>query len=61
MARAVVGITTYLTPARFGAWETEAALVPADYVRSVESAGGRVLLVPPSTARSRRRSTRSTG
>jgi putative glutamine amidotransferase len=44
----VVGITTYLTPARFGAWEMESALVPADYVRAVERAGGRALLVPPS-------------
>jgi gamma-glutamyl-gamma-aminobutyrate hydrolase PuuD len=49
MARPVVGITTYLTAARFGAWEEESALVPADYVRSVEAAGGRPLLVPPST------------
>ena len=44
----VVGITTYLTSARFGAWDTEAVLVPADYVRAVESAGGRALLVPAS-------------
>ena len=44
----VVGITTYLTPARFGVWELESALIPADYVRAVERAGGRALLVPPS-------------
>jgi putative glutamine amidotransferase len=44
----VVGITTYLTPARFGVWELETALVPADYVRAVERAGARALLVPPS-------------
>ena len=48
MARPVVGITTYVTSARFGAWDAEAALVPADYVRAVERAGGRALLVPPS-------------
>jgi gamma-glutamyl-gamma-aminobutyrate hydrolase PuuD len=42
-----VGITTYVTPASFGVWSTEAALVPLDYVRAVERAGGRVLLVPP--------------
>jgi putative glutamine amidotransferase len=29
-------------------WELETALVPADYVRAVERAGGRPLLVPPS-------------
>ena len=49
MARPVVGITTYITPASFGAWELESALVPADYVRAVERAGGRALLVPPTT------------
>jgi len=49
MARPVVGITTYVTPASWGAWELEAALVPADYVYAVERAGGRALLVPPST------------
>ena len=46
--RPVVGITTYVTPTRFGVWELESALVPADYVRAVERAGGRALLVPPS-------------
>jgi putative glutamine amidotransferase len=49
VARPVVGITTYVTPARWSYWDTEAALVPADYVRAVERAGGRPLLVPPST------------
>ena len=49
MARPVVGITTYVTSAKWGYWDTEAALVPADYVRAVERAGGRPLLVPPST------------
>jgi gamma-glutamyl-gamma-aminobutyrate hydrolase PuuD len=48
VARPLVGITTYVTAARFGAWDTEAALVPGDYVRAVERAGGRPLLVPPS-------------
>ena len=48
MARPVIGITTYVTPARWSNWELEAALVPADYVRAVERAGGRALLVPPS-------------
>ena len=48
MARPVVGITTYVTPAKWSYWELEAALVPADYVRAIERAGGRPLLVPPS-------------
>jgi putative glutamine amidotransferase len=44
----VIGITTYLTHARFGVWETDSVLVPVEYVHSVERAGGRALLVPPS-------------
>ncbi len=47
MAKPVIGITTYLTPAAWGAWQLEAALVPASYVRAVASAGGAPLLVPP--------------
>lgn len=47
MGKPVVGITTYLTPAAWGAWNLEAALVPAAYVRAVERAGGVPLLVPP--------------
>jgi gamma-glutamyl-gamma-aminobutyrate hydrolase PuuD len=46
--RPIVGITTDLLNARYGAWEEESALVPADYVRAVERAGGRPLLIPPS-------------
>jgi putative glutamine amidotransferase len=45
--RPVIGITSYVVPARWAYWELEAALVPLDYVRSVERAGGRPLLVPP--------------
>jgi gamma-glutamyl-gamma-aminobutyrate hydrolase PuuD len=44
----IVGITTYVTAARWSYWDREAALIPADYVRAVERAGGRPLLVPPS-------------
>ena len=43
----VIGITTYLTPAKWAAWDMEAALVPADYVRGVVAAGGAPVLVPP--------------
>jgi len=48
VARPLIGITTYVTPARWSYWELEAALIPVDYVRAVEAAGGRALLVPPS-------------
>src|SRR5919109_4761797 len=44
----VIGVTTYLTEARFGDWELETALVPASYVKAIEGAGGRPVLVPPS-------------
>ena len=46
--RPIIGITSYAQPARWGAWELPAALVPLYYVESVERAGGRALLVPPS-------------
>jgi putative glutamine amidotransferase len=46
--RPIIGITTYLTSATFENWTEDSALVPADYVRAVEAAGGRPLLVPPS-------------
>jgi gamma-glutamyl-gamma-aminobutyrate hydrolase PuuD len=47
MAKPVIGITTYLTRAQWSYWDVDAALVPATYVRAVERAGGRPLLVPP--------------
>jgi gamma-glutamyl-gamma-aminobutyrate hydrolase PuuD len=46
--RPVVGITTYVEPAKWGAWELDAALIPFAYVQAVERAGARPLLVPPS-------------
>jgi putative glutamine amidotransferase len=48
-ARPVVGITSYAPEqVRWGAWEVPAALIPLAYVESVERAGGRPLIVPPS-------------
>ena len=44
----VIGITTYVEPAKWGQWDLPAALIPYAYVRGVEAAGGRALLVPPS-------------
>jgi putative glutamine amidotransferase len=48
VAKPVIGITTYVEKASWGAWTLPAALIPYDYVRAVERAGGRALLVPPS-------------
>jgi putative glutamine amidotransferase len=50
VGKPVVGITTYLTQAAWGAWHLDAALVPASYVRAVTRAGGVPLLVPPGAA-----------
>jgi gamma-glutamyl-gamma-aminobutyrate hydrolase PuuD len=47
VAKPLIGITTYVEPASWGHWQVEAALVPYDYVRAVERAGGRAVLVPP--------------
>ena len=46
--RPVIGITAYAQQAQFGAWDVPTALVPLTYVRAVEDAGGRALVVPPS-------------
>jgi len=46
--RPVVGITTYVEEASWGPWKREAALIPYEYVQSLERAGARALLVPPS-------------
>jgi putative glutamine amidotransferase len=46
--RPLIGITSYAEEIRWGAWTEEAALVPFSYVRAVEHAGGRALVVPPS-------------
>lgn len=46
--RPLIGITAYAEDARFGVWDIPCALAPLAYVRKVEAAGGRALLVPPS-------------
>jgi gamma-glutamyl-gamma-aminobutyrate hydrolase PuuD len=48
MAKPLIGITSY-APERvqWGIWDAPAALVPLVYVRAIERAGGRPLLVPP--------------
>jgi putative glutamine amidotransferase len=48
MTRPLIGITTYVTTARWSYWDREVALVPAAYVQAVEQAGGRPVLIPPS-------------
>ncbi|GAA1544917.1 gamma-glutamyl-gamma-aminobutyrate hydrolase family protein [Dactylosporangium maewongense] len=45
---ALVGITAYVEPARWGVWDTRAVLVPEGYVRMVRAAGARPVILPPS-------------
>jgi gamma-glutamyl-gamma-aminobutyrate hydrolase PuuD len=45
----VIGITAYAEPSvRWGVWDVPAAVIPLAYVRQVEAAGGRAVIVPPS-------------
>jgi putative glutamine amidotransferase len=46
--RPIVGITSYAEEVTWGAWVEPSAVVPLAYVRAVEHAGGRPLVVPPS-------------
>jgi putative glutamine amidotransferase len=46
--RPLIGITSYAEEIKWGVWTEEAALIPLSYVRAVEHAGGRPLVVPPS-------------
>lgn len=47
MTRPLIGITCYVEQARWGVWDTPAALIPYSYVRMVEQAGGQAVIVPP--------------
>ena len=47
MSRPVIGLSTYVEPARWGAWEVPAALLHEWYVDAVREAGGRAVLLPP--------------
>lgn len=46
--RPLIGITSYAEEIRWGVWTEEASVIPLAYVRAVEHAGGRPLVVPPS-------------
>ena len=48
--RPLIGITSYAEPiVTWGHWTLPAALIPLAYVNAVDRAGGRPLLLPPST------------
>jgi putative glutamine amidotransferase len=50
MARPAIGICTPLEPARWGVWESEAFLLPRNYVDAVRRAGALALLLAPDPA-----------
>mgnify|MGYP003343027757 CR=1 FL=1 len=50
MSRPVVGLSTYLEPARWGVWNMEAALIPRWYLDVLNAAGADVLLFPPGSS-----------
>ncbi|MET9439624.1 gamma-glutamyl-gamma-aminobutyrate hydrolase family protein [Streptomyces sp. NPDC006610] len=46
--RPLIGVSTYLaTGTRWGAWDLEAALLPAGYPRLIQRAGGLAAMLPP--------------
>ena len=46
--RPVVGITSYIETAKWGVWDQPAVVLPYSYVRGVEAAGARAVVIPPS-------------
>ena len=50
MSSPVIGLCTALERARWSVWDTEAVLLPRNYVDAVQQAGGIALLLPPDPA-----------
>jgi putative glutamine amidotransferase len=50
MTRRVIGITTYLETAQWGAWSTRAAVLHEWYLDYLRAAGADVVLLPPLTS-----------
>ena len=44
--RPVIGVTAYDEKAAWGSWNTDAALVPADYVRKLAALGANPVILP---------------
>jgi len=47
MKQPVIGLTSYLEPAKWGAWDMPAALIPWNYVNKLQAAGASVVILPP--------------
>jgi putative glutamine amidotransferase len=46
----LIGITTYVADASWSSWQRRAAVLPASYFELVAAAGGRPMLLPPTSA-----------
>lgn len=47
MSRPVIGLSCYNEPAKWGAWDQPAALIPWNYVSKLQAAGASVVILPP--------------
>lgn len=47
MSSPVIGISCYVEPAKWGAWDITAAVLPFEYVSSVTQSGARAVIIPP--------------
>ena len=47
MSRPIIGLSSYREPARWGAWDQSADLLPSEYAQAITTAGGIPLLLPP--------------
>src|SRR5580658_8079165 len=46
----LIGVSTYVADVAWGNWERRAAVLPASYFELVAAAGGRPLLIPPTSS-----------
>ena len=47
MSKPVIGLSCYNEPAKWGAWDQNAALIPWNYVEKIQAAGAAVVILPP--------------
>ena len=47
MSSVIVGVSSYLEPARWGAWDTRAVLLQEQYVNALRIAGAIPVVLPP--------------
>lgn len=47
MSRPIIGLSVYLEPAKWGAWDVTAAVLPIWYLNLFQEAGATVVLLPP--------------